>query len=453
MIVSRSNPMNQIQADREDTMINGKDRVAIIDGCRTPFLRSGTGYRNMMGWEIGRHAVRGLVAKTGLPSERIDHVIMGCVTTDISTTNVAREIMLGAGLSESIPAHTCTVACISANMAVTSGADLIVAGHADTVIAGGVETFSDPDIKISKKYRDFLMDMTMFKRPKSLIGKLKLMKGMKLRDFIVPEQPSAVEYTTGLIMGSNADRLAKRLGISRHEQDEYAQMSHQRAVAAKKADVFGNQIIPVVPAGTSDAVISDNGPREDTRLAKIEKLQGAFDRKHGTVTAANSSFLTDGASAVLLMSESQAREMQLQPKAYIRSFAYSGQDVLDELLLGPVFSLVPALKKAGLSFSDIGVLEVHEAFASQILGNIRCIESRNFAKEKFGLADRIGSVDMELFNRHGGSLSIGHPFGATGGRLITTCVNRMIAEGQEFGLVSGCAAGAIGNTIILENAS
>ncbi|PKL38313.1 MAG: acetyl-CoA C-acyltransferase [Spirochaetae bacterium HGW-Spirochaetae-1] len=429
------------------------ERVAVIDGCRTPFLRSGTGYRSLMGWEIGRYAVKGLMAKTGVSAREINHVIMGCVATDIRTTNVAREIALGAGLPETIPAHTCTVACISANMAVTNGADLIATGYADAVIAGGVETFSDPDIKVSKKYREFILDMTMFKRPKTLAGKMKLLRRMKFMDFIVPEKPALGEYSTGLIMGENADRLARRLGITRREQDEFAELSHQRAVVAWGKGVFDREVVPVVLPGQSAAITADNGPREETRVENIGKLKGAFDRKYGTVTAANSSFLTDGASAVLLMRESRARELGLKPKAYIRSFAYSGQNVLEELLLGPVFSMVPALKKAGLAFADLGVLEIHEAFSAQMLAVMKCIGSKEFARDKFNLPDRIGEVDQDRLNLYGGSLSIGHPFGATGGRLITTCCNRMIDEGKQFGLVAGCAAGAIGSAIILENAA
>jgi acetyl-CoA acyltransferase len=393
------------------------------------------------------------MAKTGVSAREINHVIMGCVATDIRTTNVAREIALGAGLPEIIPAHTCTAACISANMAVTNGANLIATGQADAVIAGGVETFSDPDIKVSKKYRDFILDMTMFKRPKTLAGKVKLLRRMKLLDFIVPEKPALGEYSTGLIMGENADRLARRLGITRREQDEFAELSHRRSASAWEKGVFDREVVPVVLPGGESAIRKDNGPRGETRVESIGKLKGAFDRKYGTVTAANSSFLTDGASAVLLMRESRARELGLKPKAYIKSFACSGQNVLEELLLGPVFSVVPALKKAGLSFSDLGVLEIHEAFSAQMLAVIKCIESRKFARDTFNLPDRIGGVDMDRLNVYGGSLSIGHPFGATGGRLIATCCNRMIDEGQRFGLVAGCAAGAVGSAIILENAA
>ncbi len=433
-------------------MAQDRNRVAVIDGCRTPFLRSGTAFIDMMGWELGRHAVKGLLAKTGVPGIEIDHVIMGCVATDIATTNIAREIMLGAGLPDSIPAHTCTVACISANMAVTNGANLISLGQADAVIAGGVETFSDPDIKISKKYRRFLLDLTMFKRPKSLGGKLKLLKKMKLKDFIVPEQPSINEYAVMHTMGDNADRIAKRLGISREEQDQYAELSHTRAIAAWKSGVLKKEVIPVVPPGSAKAVDRDNGPRDSAVVDKLAKIRPAFDKRYGTVTAGNASFLTDGASAVLLMSENKAKKLGIKPLAFIKSYAYTAQDLWTELLLGPSFAIPAALAKAKLRFSDIGVWEIHEAFAAQMIANIRCMGSDKFAKERLGLPKKVGDLDMKKLNIYGGSLSLGHPFGATGGRIITTCINRLRESGEKYGIVAGCAGGAIGNAIILERA-
>ncbi|MCX7679948.1 MAG: acetyl-CoA C-acyltransferase [Spirochaetes bacterium] len=428
------------------------DRIAIIDGCRTPFLRSGTDFIDMMAWELGRHAVKGLIAKTGISGKNIDHVIMGCVATDISTTNVAREIMLAAGLPNSIPAHTCTVACISANMAITNAANLIACGQAEAIIAGGVETFSDPDIKISKKYRRFLLDLTMFKRPRGIMGKLKLLKGMKLTDFIVPERPSINEFSVQHTMGENAERLAKRLGITREEQDQYAEMSHQRALFAWKEGILKREVIPVVPAGSSKPAEKDNGPRENAVMDVLSKLKPAFDKRYGTVTAGNSSFLTDGAAVVLLMSEQKAKRLGLKPLAYIKTYAYTAQMVETELLLGPSFAIPKALKKARLTFSDIGVWEIHEAFGAQMVANIKCLGSDKFARERLGLTKKVGDLDVRKLNVYGGSLSLGHPFGATGARLVTTCAYRLKESGEKWGIVAGCAGGAIGNAIILERA-
>mgnify|MGYP001077010342 CR=1 FL=1 len=428
------------------------DRIAVIDGCRTPFQRSGTGFSDLMAWDVGRFAIQGVLAKSGVPAKEINHVIMGIVMTDVATTNVAREAMLGAGLSDTIPAHTCTVACISANMAITNGAAMIATGNADTVIAGGIESLSDVIIKVSKPYRKFILDLTMYKKPRGLGGKLKLLKGMKLLDFVTPERPKVGEYSTGLTMGATAERLAKKMGISRAEQDEYAARSHQRAVDAAKSGRARKEIVPVVPPGSGKAVITDNGPRADATAEKLGKLKPVFDRTNGSVTAGNSSFLTDGASAVVLMRESKAKALGLKPLAYIKSYAYTSGDLWDELLLGPAFSIPKALDTAGVSFKDVGVFEIHEAFASQMLGVIRCLESDSFAKERLGKSGRVGETDMAKMNIFGGSLSLGHPFGATGGRLVTTCCNRLRDEGAQFGLIAGCGAGAIGGAILLENA-
>ncbi len=431
---------------------NNHDRVAVIDACRTPFMRSGTAFYDLMAWELGRYAVKGLIARTGIEPSIIDYVIMGTVMADISTTNVAREIMLGAGLPGTIPAHTCTAACVSANIAVTSACDMINAGQVDTVIAGGVESLSDPAIKVSKRYRRLILDLTMYKRPKTLAGKLKLFRGMKLKDFIAPEKPAIAEYSTGLSMGANADRLARRLGITREEQDDFAARSHRLAVAAIKKGIMKKEVIPVVVPQTGKVVTDDNGPRADATTEKIASVKPAFDKRYGTVTAANSSFLTDGASAVLLMKESKAKSLGLKPLAYIRAYAQAGSNPWEELLLGPAFASARALKKAGITLADIKVLEIHEAFAAQILANIHYMESEKWGRESLGLTGRMGTIDRELLNTRGGSLSIGHPFGATGGRLIASCCNRMQEENAQFGLVAGCGAGAVGNTIILENA-
>lgn len=427
------------------------DRIGIIDGCRTPFLRSGTEYREMMAYEICRHAVKGLIAKTGIPNNLVDHVIMGGVANDIATTNVAREIMLAAGLPYTIPAYTCTVACISANAAIISGANLIVNGNADCIIAGGVETFSDPDIKISKNYRRFILDLTMFKRPKGIIGKLKLLKGMSLKDFIVPQQPAIGEFSTKMRMGDTADRLAKRLGITKKEQDEFAALSHNRAADAWEKGVLKKEVVPVVtPQGK--LVERDNGFRKGTTVEKLTQLKPAFDKRYGTVTAGNSSFLTDGGAAVLLMSETLAKKMGLKPLAYIKSYAFTAQDLWEELLLGPSFAIPKALAIAKLKFKDIGVWEIHEAFGAQMVAVIKTLASNEFCKNNLGLPGKLGEIPIDALNVYGGSLSLGHPFGATGGRLVTTCANRLRESGKRYGVVAGCAAGAVGNAIILERA-
>jgi acetyl-CoA acetyltransferase family protein len=254
-------------------------------------------------------------------------------------------------------------------------------------------------------------------------------------------------------MGHNADRLAKRLGIPRDEQDRYAEFSHTQAIAAIASGVLKNEITPVVVQGSDRAITTDNGPRADAVFSGLCKLRPAFYKKYGTVTAGNSSFLTDGAGAVLLMSDEKAKALGLRPKAYIRSYVFSAQNVWDELLLGPTFSIAKLLKKTGLELAEIGVLEIHEAFAAQMEANIRCLESDVFGREKLGYPSRVGMVDRSRLNVYGGSLSLGHPFGATGARLLGTCCNRLRESGEQFGIIAGCAAGAVGSAILVENAA
>ena len=243
---------------------------------------------------------------------------------------------------------------------------------------------SDPAIKIGKRFRRFLLDLTMYRRPKSISGKIKLLRGMKLKDFFALERPAIAEYSTGLSMGANADRLARRLGITRKEQDDFAARSHRLAAAAIKNGIMKKEVVPIVIPGTAIVVREDNGPRGDANAEKLALVKPAFDKQYGTVTAANSSFLTDGASAVLLMRESKAKSLGLKPMAFVRSYAQAGSDPWDELLLGPAFAAARALKKAGINLADIKVLEIHEAFAAQILANLRYMESEKWGREKLG---------------------------------------------------------------------
>lgn len=433
---------------------NGKiKRVAVVEGCRIPFQRSGTGYYDLMAWELGHFAVKGLMVKTGIDPKEVDHVLMGCVAIDMATHNVAREIALSAGLPQSVPAHTCSLACVSSNAAVVDAANLIATGNADIAIAGGVDTCSDAAIKISTKYRRLIMDMTMFHRPKNFMQMLMRLMKMRPIDFVLPEKPRVGEYFTGLLMGQVAERLAKRMGITRREQDEIVVLSHQRATEAVEKDILKKEIVPVVVPGKDRAIEKDNGPRAGLSMEKIGALKPSFDKKYGTVTAASSSFLTDGATSVMLMSEDKARELGIKPKAYIAAYAFSGQDLLEELLLGPAFCIPKVLDKQGITLKDVGVLEIHEAFAAQIVGNVRCLASDSFCRDRLGRDKAVGEIDFDRLNIHGGSLSLGHPFGATGGRLVTTCVNRMIEENQQYGIATGCGAGALGNAILFENAN
>ena len=426
--------------------MNTNRTIVFIEGTRTPFLRSGTDYMDLMSYQLGQYAIKGLLTKTGIDPNQVDLVTMGTVISNVKTSNVARESAITAGIPESTPCHTVTQACISANRAIADAVLAIAVGHADVAIAGGVDNTSDSPIGFSKKMRKKLFKA---QKLKTMGDKLKFVTSLRPNDFM-PERPAVAEYTTNRTMGQDCEIMAARFGISREEQDKYTLRSHHLADKAYADGHLTQEVTDVSIPPKFKKISRDNGIRPDTSLEKLAKLRPAFDRKHGTLTAGNSSFLTDGASAVLLMTAEKAEELGLTPKAKIIDFAFTGQRLEDELLLGPTYATSKLFKKTGLGFDDMDVIEFHEAFAAQILSNLQCLASDEFAQENLGRDKAIGEVPMDKFNLWGGSLSIGHPFGATGARLLTTTANRLIAEGGKYGLLAACAAGAHGHAMVLE---
>ncbi|HKI46713.1 MAG TPA: acetyl-CoA C-acyltransferase [Balneolales bacterium] len=422
--------------------------IAFIDGCRIPFQRSGTGYKNLMSYDLARMAIQGLLHRTDLDPREIGHVVMGTVIQEVKTSNVAREAALAAGIPNTVPAHTVTMACVSSNQAITTGMELIRSGQAKIVIAGGTETMSDVPIRLSKQIRRILLDAQKVKSPS---GYLPLLKKLRPKD-LVPETPSITEFSTNETMGQSADKLAAKFGVTREEQDAYALRAHQRAALATKDGLLAGEIVPATVPPNFDPITTDNGIREDTTLEKLASLSPAFVKPHGTITAGNASFLTDGASAVLLMDDETARAMGFTPKAYLKEYTYVAQDPGEELLLGPAYATPKILKASGMTLSNIDVFEFHEAFAGQILANMNALNSKDFAKDHLNLDQPVGEVPLDRFNTLGGSLSLGHPFGATGARLVTTAINRLIREDGNIALVAACAAGGQGHAMIIQRA-
>lgn len=426
---------------------NGTLRKAVyIDGGRTPFLKSSTGFKQLNSYDLARMAIQSLLTKTQIDPDKVDWVIMGRVIGDISNSNVARDAALAAGIPNHTPAATVTLACVSANKAITNAVDLIQTGQADIVIAGGTESLTDIPIRYRKKFRMKLVESQRYKKP---LDWLNFFKGLKFSD-VLPEIPAIAEFTTGRSMGQDCDRMAARIGVTREEQDRYAMRSHLNAATATENGNLAEEIFPAAVPPKFSVIDKDNGFRDDTTMASLAKLRPAFVKPYGTLTAGNSSFLTDGASAVLIMSEDAAKAHGFQPKAVFKSYAYTAQNPDDELLLGPAYATPKVLDKLGLSLSDIDVFEFHEAFAAQMVANLKCLNSDKFAQENLGRSSKVGEVPEDKLNNWGGSLSIGHPFGATGGRLVATAVNRLIKEDGQLALIASCAAGAVGNAIILE---
>eukprot|EP00607_Mallomonas_marina_P009779 CAMPEP_0182419066 /NCGR_PEP_ID=MMETSP1167-20130531/3460_1 /TAXON_ID=2988 /ORGANISM="Mallomonas Sp, Strain CCMP3275" /LENGTH=280 /DNA_ID=CAMNT_0024593665 /DNA_START=609 /DNA_END=1451 /DNA_ORIENTATION=- len=272
---------------------------------------------------------------------------------------------------------------------------------------------------------------------------LGLLKGLSLKD-LTPEAPAIANYTTGEVMGVSSDRLSAKFGVSRHDQDEFAVRSHHNAAKAHKDGLYSEEIVAV------DGSVEENGIKGDTSYEKMQKLSPAFIKPHGTHTAANSSYLTDGASAVLIMSEEKALAMGYQPKAVVKAWTYVAVDPFEELLLGPTFATHKVLSESGLTLEDMDVIEFHEAFAGQVLSNMTAMASASFAQKRLSGGKPVGKMNMEKVNCLGGSLSLGHPFGATGGRLVTTASNRLIREGGKYALITACADGGLAHACVLE---
>ncbi|SRR6266498_2839407 len=423
-------------------------RVAIVAGVRTPFLRSGTDFKDMTAVELGTFAVREVVARADLDPKTIDAVIYGTVIPSVAQTNIAREVIFLAGLPVTIPAYSVVRACASSNQAITDAAEKIALGLADLIVAGGAESLSDVPVLVGKKLRNRLLALS---KARDLGAKLAAFRGFSVKE-LVPVPPAIAEYTTGLSMGESAEKMAKENHISRREQDELALRSHQRAAAAWESGVLAAEVVPVpVPPKYENVVTRDNIVRRDTSLEQMAKLSPVFDRKFGTITAANSSPLTDGGSAVVLMSEERAKAEGREALAFIRSWADAAVDPGGQLLQGPAYAAPIALDRAGLKLSDMGRVEMHEAFAAQVLSNLQGFASEIFAREKLGRPAPLGAVDPAIVNVSGGSIAIGHPFGATGARLVTTLSNELARTGTEFGLLTVCAAGGLGHAMVLQN--
>lgn len=422
----------------------------IVEGVRTPFMRSHKAYVSLRACDLGRIAVAGLMDKTGISAKAIEHLSMGTVIHDPHTPNIARESLLAAGLPASIPAHTVSLACISSNMAATQIADMIRLNRIEVGIAAGVDTCSDPPIRLSPGFRRALVRWQKLKKPAQFLTELARLKNFQVSDLSL-DAPSVSEYSNGKSMGEGCEILAQRVGVTREETDKYAARSHFLALQAQKEKIFEDHVLSVQIPPSFAPIRADDGPRSDATEEKLAKLPPAFDRTFGVNTAGNSSFLTDGASAMLVMSARKAQELGYQAKAVILDHVYTAGDVLTEMLSGPAFSIPQLLKRNNLKVADVDVWEIHEAFASQMVANLKLMKDHKFAKERLGLSEAIGEIPLEKINIWGGSLSLGHPFGATGVRLLMTAAKRLALQGARYAVVSGCAAGGHGSAILLGN--
>ncbi|EQC38678.1 hypothetical protein SDRG_04374 [Saprolegnia diclina VS20] len=406
-------------------------RAVVVDGVRLPFHKTSTVYEDMMAYDLMRESIKGLLNKTALNPADVDYVICGTVIQEVRTSNIAREAALGAGIPKHIPAHTVTQACISSSQAISQAADKIVAGGMDIIVAGGVETFSDVPIRFARPLRKRMIGAAKAMKG-GPAGILKLLKGLKAADFS-PEAPAIKNFHTNEVMGNSSDRLAARFGVTRKEMDELSIQSHLNAAKAHAEGKYDGEIIPF--KGST----AENGINPNTSIEKLTSLKPAFVKPHGTHTAGNSSFLTDGSAATLIMSETKALELGYTPKSIILDSTFVGVDPFDSLLLGPAYGIAKVLKKHNLTLSDIDHFEIHEAFAGQVLANLNALADEEFCKTEFDWPTAVGKVDKSKLNTWGGSLALGHPFGATGSRLVNTASNKLVKEGGKYAILAACA--------------
>jgi acetyl-CoA acyltransferase len=426
--------------------MNNKRRVAIVDGLRTPFVKSGTVFKHLSTLDLGATVVNELLQRAGIEGGQVDQVVYGAVIPDLEGPNIAREIVLRTDMPESVDAYSVTRACATSTQALVSGTQAILMGDADIVVAGGADSLSKPPVLYSDTFVDALMQANA---AKDVTAKLKAFGSVRPKD-LAPQPPALTERRTGLTMGQSAEKMARENGISREAQDRYALESHQKAVEGWEKGVYDGEVMHVPVDGFSETVARDGIPRADTTLEKLATLKPVFDRKYGTVTAGNSSPLTDGASAVVLMEEQTADRLGFVPRAFVRSWAFAALDPGWQLLMGPSFATPLALDRAGMSLDDIDVIDMHEAFSAQVLSNMAAFRSKKWAQKYLGRDTAIGEIPVEKLNPYGGSISLGHPFGATGTRQALTMANELVRRDSGTALITQCAAGGLGAAVVLE---
>lgn len=423
------------------------DRIAIVSGLRTPFARQATAFHGIPAVDLGKMVVGELLARSEIPADAIEQLVFGQVVQMPEAPNIAREIVLGTGMNVHTDAYSVSRACATSFQAVANVAESLMAGTIRAGIAGGADSSSVLPIGVSKALARVLVDVNKARTTRQRLTLF--FSRLRLRD-LLPVPPAVAEYSTGLRMGDTAEQMAKTYGITREQQDALAHRSHQRAAQAWAEGKLAEEVMTTYVPPYKNPFAEDNNIRGASTLADYAKLRPAFDRKHGSVTAANSTPLTDGAAAVILMTESRAKELGLRPLGYLRSYAFTAIDVWQDMLLGPAWSTPLALERAGLTMADLTLFDMHEAFAAQTLANLQLLGSERFACEVLGRAQATGEVDDAKFNVLGGSIAYGHPFAATGARMITQTLHELRRRGGGFGLVTACAAGGLGAAMVLE---
>lgn len=427
--------------------LNG-NRIAIVAGVRTPFAKMGTALKDVPAYDLGRIALAELLARTDIDPNVIDEVIIGNTGNPAEAANMARVVALDAGVPLRVPAHTVHRNCASGMQSITEAFDRIAAGRAEVIVAGGAESMSNIPLLFSHELAEAVAKVSMSKDVPSKVMALSHVRPEHLKP-VVGLMEGLTDPFSGLNMGQTAEVLAREFNISRMEQDTYALLSHKRAVAAQKQGRFNDEITPVFIAPQYKTVVEqDVGPRENQTLEALAKLKPVFERDNGTVTAGNACGVTDGASVLLIMKDSKAKALNLEPLGYIRSYAYAGLDPR-RMGLGPVFASPLALDQAGLTLKDMELLEINEAFAAQVIACERAAASEEFCKKELGRS-KLGEIDREKLNVNGGAIALGHPVGATGSRLLLTLLLEMQQRDLNLGLAALCVGGGQGGAVVVE---
>jgi acetyl-CoA acetyltransferase family protein len=421
-------------------------RIAIVQGIRTPFCKANGLIKDWQADDLGSFAIKELVARIPFSPALIDEVILGNVLQPSHATNIARVSAVKAGLPESIPAFTVNRNCSSGMEAVTTAANKIALGQANIIVAGGMESMSNFPILFPSAMKDFLMGLS-----KARGFKEKFFALLKFRpSLFYPQVPEIADPLCGLSMGQTAEILSRDFKVSREEQDEFALRSQLNAAKAESDGRFKEEIAPIlIPPKCQSYQTIDDGPRATQTLDALQKLKPVFDKVTGSVTAGNASPITDGACAILVMSEEKAKELGLKPLGYLTAFTEVGLDPA-RMGLGPAYAISKLLKETNLTLDQIDLIEINEAFAAQVLAVRKALASKEFAEKALGRKEPVGEIDMNKLNVNGGAIALGHPLGASGARLILTLLLELKKRKKKRGIASLCIGGGQGQACLLE---
>ena len=425
------------------------ERIAIVNGFRTPFLKAGTIFSKIEADALGVYPLKETFIRSNIKPEHIDEVITGCCAQPAHAANVGRVIALRAGIPKQVPAITVHRNCASGMEALSAGAQRLLLGEADIVAAVGVESMSNIPLIYNKKMTDFFNRLS---RAKTIGQRLSVLASFRLDHLkpIIALQLGLTDPVCNMLMGNTAENLSREFKITRTDQDKFSLQSHLNALDAIENGRFDDEIIPVqIPTKYDETITTDNGPRKGQTIEALQKLKPFFDRKLGTVTVGSSSQITDGAGACLLMRESTAKEKGITPLGYIRAYGYAGCDP-HRMGLGPIYASHKVMRAQGLSMNDIDLVEINEAFAAQVLANVRAFESDSFAKEELNDTQALGKIEMDKLNVNGGAIALGHPLGASGIRIVMTCLYELHRRELNRGLATLCVGGGQGGAFILE---